>query len=538
MPRSDPSSRRSTAIPDGRAILIATGLIVLCWLLLMPPGSGPDEPGHLVRAGAVARGELGDRDVYTLPDDYRVAEPGCYAFQPTVAASCAITPERTGDSVELPTRAGEYPIWGHLVVGAPTVLPGLEPIWWARLTGGLIAALLVGWSLASATRVGPAAGAGILLGVTPMAWSTFGTVNPSTIAIAGAVALWTGLLVPRGHGDPTIGVRSTGWLTAIGWAALVLPRRDGLVWACITLVIALAATSRSVPTWWRTLSRAQQITIVAPALVTMVWGALSESRSTRFVVVAPILIAASEAWRWWSDRPSQTAGSRWASGAIVGAVAVLATYVVVGTRPDGWDTDFAIDVAMQTDENFVEAIGVLGWLDAVVPAGAVDLWLIALGALIAVALIAGARRLVVWALVLAGTTAATAWILELLQGNTSGTYWQGRYSLPLLVGVPLLLAVGAAERSDASTDEATDETARGTMVIRLVGAAGLLIANIGAWSAGRRFGVGTDGPLSPWHWDTPIQPIPPIVLVFAHAAVSIWLAALVLRPSRADRTAG
>lgn len=538
MPWSDPSSRRSTALGDGRAILIATALVVLCWLLLMPPGSGPDEPGHLVRSGALIRGDIADEEIYALPDDYRVAEPGCYAFQPTVAAACAITPERTGDTIDLPTRAGEYPVWGHLLFGAPTLLPVLEPIWWARLAGGAVATLLVGWSLARSSRLGSAVGAGILLGVTPMAWSTFGTVNPSSIAIAGAVALWTGLLVAS-RDDETSGPSSAGWLTALGWAALVLPRRDGLVWACIALVIALAATSRSVPSWWRTLTRAQQVVVVLPAVVTMVWGALSDSRSTQFVVVAPLLIGASEAWRWWSGRPEQTVTSRWISGVALGGIAVLVAYVVVDTRPDGWDTDFAIDVAMQTDDNFVEAIGVLGWLDTVVPAGAVDLWLIALGMLIAFALVAGARRLVIWALVLAGATAATSWMLELLQGNTSGTYWQGRYSLPLLVGVPILLAIGAVERSSgADRPDGPEGSESSTTIVRVVGGAGLLIANIAAWSAARRFGVGTDGPLLPWHWDTAIQPIPPVVLLVVHAAASVWLALVILCPNPATSTSG
>jgi hypothetical protein len=259
----------------------------------------------------------------------------------------------------------------------------------------------------------------------------------------------------------------------------------------------------------------------------MAWGALNDSRSTQFVVVAPLLIAASEAWRWWSSRPAHTPSTLWVSGIVAGAVGVLATYVVIDTRPGGWDTDFAVDVVMQTDENLVEAIGVLGWLDTVVPAGAVDLWLVALGMLLALALIAGARRLVIGALVLGATTAATAWILELFQGNTSGTYWQGRYSLPLLVGVPMLLAIGIRERS---AGEAT--------VVRLVGASGLLIANVGAWSAGRRFGVGTDGPLLPWHWDTSIQPIPPILILLVHGAASVWLALVVLRSHPAANNGG
>ena len=507
--------------------MVATGLIVLCWLLLMPPGSGPDEPGHLIRAGAVVRADLGDESTYALPDDYRIAEPGCYAFQPTVAAACATAPVRTGDTIDLPTRAGEYPIWGHLLFGVPTLLPVLEPIWWARLAGGLVATLLVGWSLVGSRRVGPAGSAALLLGITPMAWSTFGTVNPSSISIAGAVALWTGLLLIRSDDETPVGPITAGWLTAIGWMALVLPRRDGLVWASIALVVALAATSRTVPGWWRSLGRAHQVIVVVPALVTMIWGALSGARSTQFVVLAPLVVAASAAWSWWSSRPAHTPTTLWVSGIAAGAVGVLATYVVIDTRPGGWDTDFAVDVAMQTDENFVEAIGVLGWLDTVVPAGAVHLWLVALGMLIASALLAGARRAVIWALVLAGATAATSWVLELMQGNTSGTYWQGRYSLPLLVGVPLLLVIG--HRSNIG----------GAMtVVRPVAAAGLLVVNIAAWSAGRRFGVGTDGPLLPWRWDTSLQPVPPILLLIVHAAASVWLAVTLLRPAPAHHIGG
>ena len=526
MPRSDPSTRRPSAFSGGRAILVATGLIVLCWLLLMPPGSGPDEPGHLIRSGAVVRMDLDDEGTHVLPDDYRVPEPGCYAFQPTVAAACAMAPDRIGDTVELPTRAGEYPVWGHLLFGAPTVLPLLAPIWWARLAGGVVATLLVGWSLTRSRRLGPAAGAALLLGITPMAWSTFGTVNPSSITIAGAIALWTGLLV-AGDDEHSAGPTAAGWLTAIGWVALVLPRRDGLVWACIALVVALAATSRTVPSWWRSLDRAHQALVVLPTVVTMVWGALSDSRSTQFVVLAPLLIVATAAWAWWSSRPAHTPATLWASGIAAVAVGLLATYVVIDTRPDGWDTDFAVGVVMQTDDNLVEAIGVLGWLDTVVPAGAVHLWLLALGMLIAFALVTGAHRFAVWASILAGGTAATSWVLELLQGNTSGTYWQGRYSLPLLVGVPLLLGLGGRARSSGETT-----------VIRGVGGAGLLITNIAAWSAARRFGVGTDGSLLPWRWDTPIQPVPPILLLIVHAAASVWLAVAVLRPTSPSGNGG
>lgn len=527
MPRSLASFRGAAGLSNGAAVFVGVGILTLCWMLLMPPGSGPDEPGHLVRAGAVVRGEFGDDDVFSLSDSYQIAEPGCYAFQPAVPASCALNPSRTGATLDLPSRAGEYPVWGHAVVGVPTLLPVLEPLWWARAAGAAVATLLVGGALAHAMRLHRPATAGLLLGVTPMAWSTFGTVNPSSFAIAGSVALWTGLLVR--HDDDTA-TNNTAvwldarWLTAIGWATLTLPRRDGLVWACITLTIALVATQRPALSWWRSFSRAQQATIAASTAVTMVWGALSDSRSTQFVVVAPLLIAATEAWRWWWDRPVHTGATRWGTAAAASALGLLATYVVIDTRPGGWDTDLAVDLVMQTDDNIVEAIGVLGWLDTVVPAGAVYLWLIALGMLLAAALMAGSIRPVVWAAVLTGATITTSWVLELVQGNTSGTYWQGRYSIPLIVGIPLLLSIAGRDRAGQT----------GIPVVhRVVGVSGLIVVNIAAWAAARRFGVGITGSLLPWRWDTAIQPIPPVLLLTVHAAASLWLASTLLRPSAA-----
>ena len=509
----------TTRVVDARSILVAVGALMLCWMLLMPPGSGPDEPGHLVRAGAVVRGDLGNENYYPLPDRYQVAEPGCYAFQPMVPVTCAATPAHSGATLDLPTNAGPYPIWGHGAFGVTTLLPVLDPVWSARLGGVLFATLLVGCSLARAATSGRLTAAGLLLGLTPMAWSTFGTVNPSSMVIAGAVALWIGLLVVGDESLPL--VLGAGWLTAVGWAALVLPRRDGLVWACITLVIALAATHRTTASWWRTLSRGQQVVIAGSTLVTIAWGALSDSRSTQMVVLAPLLVAAVDSWRWWWHRPAQTTATRYGSGAVLALAALVATYVLIGTRPGGWNTGLAIDIVMQTDENLVEAIGVLGWLDTVVPVGVVYLWLIAIGMLVGAALLADVRDELIWAGVLAAAIAVTSWVLELVQGNVSGLYWQGRYSLPLLAGVPLLLARSLPVRRD-----------RLDVVGRTVGVMALVIINIAAWATARRFGVGTSGSLLPWRWDTPIQPVPPVLLLLAHAGASVWIAVLLWQGTR------
>ena len=95
--------------------------------------------------------------------------------------------------------------------------------------------------------------------------------------------------------------------------------------------------------------------------------------------------------------------------------------------------------------------------------------------------------------------------------------WQGRYNLPLLVGVPLLAAHGLAR-------------ARITRPSR--SSPGLLLVMVLLWCGSvlafaqtlRRFSVGADGALVFWRdpvW-SPTVPIP-VLLVLLGAAVAVWL---------------
>jgi hypothetical protein len=477
-----------------------------------------------VRSGAVARGEFADEGSVELPDSYRVAGPGCYAFQPTQPVTCATTPQTDGSTIVLTTRAGEYPVWGHLTFGLASRLPGLAPIWWARLAGAAVATALVTAALfVASSRHRPhnrLLTAAVVLGITPMAWSTFGTVNPSSFVIAGAVALWAGLLAspPR--------VASMGMVTAIGWAATALPRRDGLIWACLALIIALAATDRSVADWWRSLPIGARTIVAASTSLAVLWGVTSDDRSSQMVVLAPIAVAVADlARRWWEHQREPRHRRMAAASAAVVSMAMLV--LLLRARPGGWDTDLAVDVIAQTDENLIESIGVLGWLDTSIPWFATIAWIAVIVFLATVSFLADSRSLV-WAGVLVAGTVLTSWVFELYQGNTSGTYWQGRYSLPLLVGLPILLVHGIGRSTAVSARHLERVTS-----VAIVGS--LVIANVAAWAAARRFGVGTLGSHLPWRWDTPIQPVPPLVLLAVHALATGGLALVLLRRAGSPR---
>jgi hypothetical protein len=173
-------------------------------------------------------------------------------------------------------------------------------------------------------------------------------------------------------------------------------------------------------------------------------------------------------------------------------------------------------VVTRTGERLRQAIGVLSWLDTPVPTSALFLFLVAVGVLAGAALGADSLRpaLAAGSVVLAAI--ALSWVIELAQGTTTGTYWQGRYDLPLLVGAPILLGFAADGRSG-----------RHPLVALTVS---VVVWNVAVYAAARRWGVGIFGTIDPRRFDTYGVPTTPLVLLVVHAlgSVTVWVA---LRPS-------
>jgi hypothetical protein len=357
----------------------------------------------------------------------------------------------------------------------------------------------------------PLGAAALLVALTPMAWSVFANVNPSAMAISGGVALWAGLLY--GGARP---VSSAAWLTAFGWAALALPRRDGLIWACVALVVALGHGGRTAADWWRSLGVGPRIVVAASTAITVAWGVTNDTRVSRLVAVAPLIVVTAEVVRWlWRERVT-TRAARLMLLAAVATIGGVVAAIVLTRRPGGWEGELASRIVGETGYNFIEAIGRLSWLDAPLPAASVALTCAAIG-LLGAASLAVDSAAAGWAAGLLITAAATSWLFELSQGSTTGTYWQGRYSLPLLVGVPLLLGLARVPAIAASR------------VACCAGGIALVVLNVAAWAVARRWGVGTDGSMMPWDWDTIHSPLPPIVVLAALAALSGGLAATLWR---------
>jgi hypothetical protein len=107
-------------------------------------------------------------------------------------------------------------------------------------------------------------------------------------------------------------------------------------------------------------------------------------------------------------------------------------------------------------------------------------------------------------------------VLELGQGADYGRYWHGRYTMPLAVGLPIVLAWRA--RTDEPDDRDGD-----TLVDRLVPIVAVvawLVSNVALLAAQQRWAVGVGGTWYPWRWDTWDAPIWPPVLIVLHAIAS------------------
>ena len=501
----------------GLALLgLSLGTLLVTWVVAMPPSSGPDEPNHLVRSAALVRGMLDGEAIegdpvlrgFELPARVGFPDPGCFAFQPQTPASCirGLTPP-PGDYL-LVTRAADYPVWGHLLPGVGTLLPGTWSVWGARLLDALVPLLTIAGALVVSARRSWTSVAGVLLAVTPLAWFIVAVVNPSGLVVGGGVGLWVGL-VSMAPGRAVPG-RLGPLLAAVGWTAMVLPRRDGIVYASLGLALAIVVLGIDLRAVGRRLGVGGLLLVAASTAATLVWAATSDTNASQALLVTPfvpaVAVVGRRVWRRVPVGPLRPV----VAAAGVGVVVLAVSAVLSSRSPAGFTSEALRSIVDRTGGDLVEAFGELGWLDTPVPSVALFAWLVALGVLAAPALFVDDRRPIVGAGLVTIVVIVTGWILTMVQQSADGTYWQGRYYLPLLVAVPILL--GAGRRVDVASDR---------RIGALVASTALGVCTLAFAAAIRRFGVGVSGSYSPLDWDTYGAPVHPAILLAFHAAAAV-----------------
>jgi len=501
---------------DRPGLLVAAVLVTLmCWILGNPRSSGPDEPTHMIASAGLVRGDRSGRinpnplvphsHLVEVPGMVGQPDPGCWAFQSDVPVACASTQPLTTTSRELPMNSYNYPPWAYVPPGLASFIPSAGGYaYLARLFNAAIPIALMAASLVTLARQRSVAAASALLGLTPIAWFTLGVVNPSAMAIGGGLALWTGLLFHE--------ARTTSMmLTVGGWASVLLARRDGPMWVVLIVITCCVLLSMRPLQLWVRLDRWARWTLVGITPLALVTPSINRDAGRGFAMgLAPVALLGVElVARAWVRFTSAAARVTIAVGATLVAAAGATMFVVGATA--SIDAGRIRVVMSGLGEHLRQLVGILGWLDTPVPQVAVFLFWAILGGLAMTTALEFRRSATVF-LASLGAAIVVAWLLELGQAVDLGAY-QGRYTMPFAVGLPLVLTWRPAITTSLS-DRLTP----------IVAVSSWVIGNVAFVAAQQRWGVGVNGSWSPWRWDTWGAPLQPWVLILVHGGSTAALA--------------
>ncbi len=475
-----------SARPVVGGFFLLTWLLGGLWALATPITGVPDEPAHIARAASVVRGEVVPSSTTSdgqgllrggarVPETLAYPSPPCFAF--TRSLSCVEPVTGRGDVlVRVPSPAGRYNPAYYAVVGIPTLVrPGEATVYVMRfLTAAIVACLLTLGVTACRELDDPRwAVVGFAAAVTPMTLFLAGSVNPSAVEIAAALALWATLLIWFSNPEPDL-ERSRAIRAVVGATVLVSTRAI----APLFLVIIVAGSL-----------------LVAPRV-----GDIVRRRS----LLAPSLLVAG----------ATGLALAWTIG--VGSVAPSEV-----THPELQNPRrYLYSMVLSLDDFERQMIGVFGWLDTPAPEHVFLAWFVVIGFLVVSALAIGRRRNRVLLLVLMALSAILPILVQWPEAASLGLVWQGRYLLPVMVGLPL--AAGVVLASSSTWNRLFGGPWAFWSIVVTLAAAHV----VSFWWALHRNVIGLSGA---WIGFTPVWQPPlgwiPSTLVFA-AAVAAWTALL------------
>jgi Predicted membrane protein (DUF2142) len=434
---------------DSRSLLwpsaaTAFAIIGCTWAFSIARYGGPDEPAHIIRAAAVAQGDLLGKPVAGFEEGYRQVtvsnalasgDPACFRHDQSVTADCAVAAPATGE-IAVATSAGIAPPWYYAIVGVVArVLSDGDGVLAYRMAAVLLGAAILGYAMARGRRYG---GSGwLIVAFTPSAWFLLGVVGTSGIEIA-LVALAVVEAIGRFHSrsEPGSLLRVT-----LPLSICLLLRPAALI---DVAMVALVLT----PTLPRPFTRRAVVAIAGP------------------------LAAAGFASLAWS---------RW-TGLVVND----------GRTADTNSLATALDQSLRGIPTTVhQAIGAMGWNEFYSPVVTQVVWVGSLMVAVGwVLLRSPARWWHAWWIVAALLLPT---IMEVALHRRIGAIWQGRYSIPFAMGGVLY---AARERPPTRR------------VVSALVIAAAVAEVLGLWHTLRRYMVGLDGSYTMQHpaWRPPLNP--------------------------------
>jgi Predicted membrane protein (DUF2142) len=455
---------------DSRSLLwpsaaTAFAIIGCTWAFSIARYGGPDEPAHIIRAAAVAQGDLLGKPVAGFEEGYRQVtvsnalasgDPACFRHDESTTADCAIAVPATGE-IAVATSAGIAPPWYYAIVGIfARVLSDGDGVLAYRMAAVLLGAAILGYAVARGRRYGGSTW--LIVAFTPSAWFLLGVVGTSGIEIA-LVMLAVVEAVGRFHSRSQPG----------SLLRVVLPLSMCLLLRPAALIDVAMVALVLIPTLSRPVTKRTVITIAGP-LAAAGFASLAWSRWTGLVV---------------DDQRTADTNS-------------LAT---------------ALDQSLRGIPTTIhQAIGALGWNEFYAPVITQVVWIASLMVAIGcVVFRSPARWWHAWWhawWIVAALLLPT--IIEVALHRRIGAIWQGRYSIAFAMGGVLY---AAQQRPPA-------RRVLGGLVIAAAGAEVIVL-----WHTLRRYMVGLDGSFTMQHpaWRPPLNPW---LLLAVNAAAIAWLAVL------------
>jgi hypothetical protein len=412
------------------------------------------------------------------------SNPGCFAFQADRPADCLGLDEDTSEQLIL-TTAGRHPPLYYGIVGMPSWISisgkGILAmrVWSAVLAAAFVASAMVSAKRSRFARWMPTA---IGLACVPMCFYMFGLVNPSGLEISAAIAAWVSglVLITSANVDRRVLVRFV-----VAACALLLTRQLGPLWLGLLVGTLFVVAGRRVCV---TLLRKREIQIGVGAVVAAGFAQLAW-----LVIVKPL--------------DSTRNGTE--------PLTLTTAQILRGEVGQMWSLT-------------QEAIGVFGWADTLAPMWVYLGTLLVLGGFVLLSIVTCRTRIAALVVAMIAVAYAIPFVLEGPSVRTADYFWQGRYSLPFIVGIPIIAAFALSRERDRPFEI----TKFGAV---LSGVVLVSIEVVAFWQALRRYSVGSGGSL--WFFGgaqwTP--PLPALLLIVVNAAVMAWWV-LQIRPIEPSMT--
>lgn len=480
---------------------LALSLISSLWSVTTPISGAPDEPAHLIKAAAVARGQIlgANTDIgqrVTVPAYIAyTSNQACFAFKNEVTADCAVPLAKATDNPVISTTpAGLYNPTYYVLVGWPSLLfPDQLGIYAMRIFSGIVcsAFLAVAFMLLSTWRRRTLPMIGFAVALTPMVFFLNGVVNPNSLETAATLASFVGVLSIVLH--PVRRYMLERSLVVLISAAIAVNTR-GLspIWVAVAVLSPLVL-----------LQKKELLTLLRPTVVrvTVLGVAIATAAAIAWTVASKSLVAGMSA-------PGQSAGlSDSRTSPIRGFIEILS-----GTFDYGQGI-----------------VGFFGWLDSPAPLGVFFVWAVFIGGMIVAALtLLRGRQLVLAVLLVVGLV----FIPPLVQAayvSGGGIIWQGRYALPLFACVCVGLFAVLSERLRL---EPSSNLRRFAVVFAIAWSASQIASVIVTL---KRYSVGTTGHDATWarvfldpSWNPPggtiLLSAITVILFAACSALLVWVA--------------